>query len=349
MGRSLIRDSVRSMQAYLPPLESRNPKTQTLLDFNERSESLPEGLKEKMLESFRGEELQVYPSYGDLEEQVAGYAKVKLGEVLLTNGSDQAIDLVFRAVCSEGDKVFIPSPSFPIYAQCATIIGCKVHEAHYSHPEGFPYQAAREALAGGIKLIVLPNPNNPTGTSVDLDWIEETLKSFPETAVLIDECYFEYSKKTSCGLIKDYPNLFITRTFSKTFGLAALRIGYLLSKADNISEIRKIRFPYDVNMVAARLLKVALENKAYVDEYVSEVMKESKPLLESSLASKGVKFWKSEGNFLLVEFDNAKNYYQRLERAGILVRPKKNPEGKQCLRITVGSLEQTKQLIKVLF
>lgn len=336
------------MSAYAPPLEGRDASQHLLLDFNERTLPVSESIREALIEFINGDRLQMYPSYGDICEQLSAYCGVNTGQVMITNGSDQGIELIFRSICREGDEVIIPAPSFAMYKQCAGVENVTVIEPLYERESGYPVQQVLGAVTEKTRLIVISNPNNPCGTLVPNEDVLRIAKAAPQAGILVDECYFEYSKATVCEYLEECPNLLITRTFSKTWGLPSLRFGYLLSAAENISSLLNVRGPYDVNQLAIVAARAALEHPQYTEHYVREVMDEAKPLLERFFDEQGVSYWPSAANYLWIFPENIEAIGQALSKDNILVRPKMDAEGNTGLRITVGTLEQTARLIAVL-
>ncbi len=221
-----FREDIKKMKVYNPPLEGRSNGDYLLLDFNERtippSPKVTEALK-KFVDSGR---LQVYPEYSDLEEKIAQYAGVAGSQAIAVNGADQGIDVICRAHLSEGDKVIIPSPGFAMHYQSVELQGAEVLEPSYDAGDGsFPLEETLNLIAEeqGIRLLILCNPNNPLGTAIAIEDVEKILSAAKEKeiAVLHDEAYFEFSGITAKDLLEKYDNLYIIRTFSKTFGLVA--------------------------------------------------------------------------------------------------------------------------------
>ena len=355
----MIKQRIKKMSRYKPPLEGRASKNYLLLDFNERVIAPCFKIKQALKEFINFEKLQVYPEYGDLEIKIAQYAKVSYSQVMATNGGDQGIDIVCRACLDQGDKAIIPFPGFAMHYQSAGIQGAEILEPRYKKNGDFPLKQVLKLLGdkkansirkGGVKLIVLCNPNNPLGASIPIKAVEKILKKAKEKdiAVLHDEAYFEFSGLTAKDLINKYDNLYIIRTFAKAFGLVAIRAGYIISQKKNIQELLKIRGPYDVNMFAKTAILAALKNKKYMEEYVKEVMERSKPKLEQFLKQKGILFYKSAANFLLLRFSNPQKIINGLKSQGILVRLKSAPDGKGAVRVTIGTLRDTAQFIKKL-
>ncbi|HLC16200.1 MAG TPA: histidinol-phosphate transaminase [Thermodesulfovibrionia bacterium] len=344
----MFKPHIREMKEYKPPLEGRTSKEYLLLDFNERTIPVSSKIKRAIIDFVKSDKVQMYPSYGNLTERLAQYAGVQKQQVMITNGSDQGIDIIIRALCREKDEIIIPKPSFAMYWQCAFVENLTIVEPPYTKERGFPTEEVLNAINTKTRLIIIPNPNNPTGTSVSVDDIVNIAQNAPHTALLVDECYFEYTKLTVKDYIEQYKNIFITRTFSKTWGLPSVRLGYILTTQDNIRQLLKVRGPYDMNMFAVTAVHAALDDPSYMQEYVEEILHQSKPVLEKFLLSKGVDFWPSNANFIFTLPQNQETVYKKLEQYDILVRPRNDAQGNSGLRITIGTLKQTERLIKVL-
>lgn len=342
---SIFKSHLYGLPAYKPPLEGRDPHSYVLLDFNERTLPMAEPIRRALIEYIESGRMQMYPAYGDIVERLAKYAGVAPSQLMITNGSDQGIELVFRASCEAGDEVIIPQPNFAMYEQCAKIEGAKIISPFYSKEQGFPVEACVAAITDKTRVICIANPNNPTGVGVARDDIIRIAEAAPATSILVDECYFEYSKLSVVDLVLRYPNIVVTRTFSKTWGMPSLRMGYLIASPDNILALLSVRGPYDVNQLAVVAAQAALSNPQSTDDYVREVMQESKPALEQFLADKSVPYWPSCANYLWVFPADSVGVEKQLADDGILVRPRVDREGRRGLRITLGTTEQTARLI----
>ena len=345
---SVFKSHIGLMGTYKPPLDGRDPQRFTLLDFNERTVPVSELIAQDIADWVLSGRLQMYPSYGDICDLIADYCAVDTEQVMITNGSDQGIDLVFRCCCDAGAEVIVPGPTFPLYLQSAQIENATIHEPQYSVQHGYPLAEVLALINERTRVIVVANPNNPCATSVPRDDIVKLAKAAPQAAILVDECYFEYCRISVVDLVEQYPNILVTRTFSKTWGLPSLRLGYVVSAKQNIVDLLKVRGPYDINQLAIVALRSAFKHKASVDEYIDEVMNKSKPLFEVFLARHKLYFWPSAANFVWVFFDDEVVVQQALLDAGILVRPKADGAGRVGLRITLGTLEQTEKLLAVI-
>lgn len=342
---SIFKPHLDKLSTYKPPLDGRDPERFALLDFNERTIPVSELIARDIAEWVMSGRLQMYPSYGNLEAQIAGDIGVADNSLMITNGSDQGIDLVFRACCREGAEVIVPGPSFPMYLQSASIENASIHEPVYTLEGGYPVDAVLALANENTRVIVVSNPNNPSGTGVSREQIVRLAEGVPAACILVDECYYEYCGLSVCDLVERFPNIVVTRTFSKTWGLPSLRIGYVVAAASNIETLLKVRGPYDVNQVAVVAVRSALKYRSTIDSYIDEVMRVSKPLLEGFLLDKNISFWPSVANFLWVFFEDAGAVELHLRRAGILVRPKADADGRMGLRITLGTQQQTQVLL----
>jgi histidinol-phosphate aminotransferase len=341
---SIIKPHLLSMAAYKPPLEGRNPDAYTLLDFNERTIPVSEPIINALQAYIASGRLQQYPAYGDIVERLANYSGISSDQLMITNGSDQGIDLVFRAVSKLNAEAIIPGPSFAMYTQCAKVEGMSLIEPQYNKDTGYPVDEVIASITDNTAIIVISNPNNPCGTAVKESDILRIVKAAPGAAILVDECYYEYSQQTVAPHLDDLPNIFITRTFSKTWGIPSLRFGYLMASPEYIKALCNVRGPYDINQLAVVAANAALDNPDYTERYVREVMDESKPLLENWLTDNGIDFWSSCANYIWAFPADAESLNTYLAGQGFLVRPK--AYGKQLgLRITVGTLDQTTQLM----
>ena len=345
---SVFKSHITEMNAYKPPLEGRDPHDHLLLDFNERTLPVSPAVKQALIDYIQDDRLQCYPSYGDVTDKIARYNNVDSDQVMITNGSDQGIDLIIRAACREGDEAIIPGPTFAMYHQCARVENLKIIEPAYTREEGFPKQEVLSAINDKTRLIVIASPNNPSGTGTERGDILEIVSAAPNAAVLVDECYFEYNRQTVCDAVEQYPNLLVTRTFSKTWGLPSVRLGYVISCRDNIQALLNVRGPYDINQLAVVAIDAALSNPEYTENYVREVMEASKPMFEAFLDEQGIEYWPSVANFIWTFPDKPVEMEQHLRASGILVRPKADDDGRTGLRVTLGCESHTKRLLETL-
>jgi histidinol-phosphate aminotransferase len=197
------------------------------------------------------------------------------------------------------------------------------------------------------RAVLIANPNNPTGTAIDLDGIRKILRAASQAAVLIDEAYFEFSEITALPWIREYSNLFVSRTFSKAYGMAAMRCGCLFSGIENVSWTKKAQSPYSVNTMAALAARAAIRDQAFVEGYVDEVLA-ARALAYEGLHKLGIKTFPSEANFILFRAgDRAIPIRDALRERGVLVRDR-SYEIPGCVRVTIGTRQQIERFLEEL-
>ncbi len=314
------RQAVQRMAPYSPPTAGRTDKLR--LDLNENTVGCSPKVAEFLETHINEGLLAVYPEYIEAKRELAAHFGVAENEMLLTNGTDEAIQVLINTFVDDGDEVIILQP-------------------HYRDGSlEFPLEELLGAIRPDTRSLLISNPNNPTGTAVNLEGIERILKRAVGAAVLIDEAYFEFFGITALPFVGEYPNLFVSRTFSKVYGMATMRLGCLFSDAKNIAAARKAQSPYSVNMLAALAARVAVRDTNYISSYVAEVLA-ARNLLYAALENLGIPFYRSEGNFVLVCLgDRATEVCDNLRAAGVLVRDR-SYELAGCVRVTIGTREQT--------
>jgi histidinol-phosphate aminotransferase len=334
------------MQPYSPPTAGRSGKLR--LDFNENTVGCSPRVIEAIRQGVGAEGLAVYPEYGDAKDAIARYFQVAAQQFLFTNGTDEAIQVFINTYVDDRQEVVTLQPSYAMYRFYAEVAGAKVTEVPYPQPEmEFPLDAVLNAITPETRAVLLANPNNPTGTAVSLEGIARILRKARTAAVLIDEAYYEFSGITALPEIAQAPNLFVCRTFSKVFGMAAMRLGCLFSHEANIQYLHKAQSPYSVNMLAVMAAQAAVEDTEYVRSYVAEALA-ARELLSIGLERLGIRYVPSSANFVLGRFGaRAIEVRDALRDRGILVRDR-SYEAPGCVRITVGTREQTRQLLAAL-
>lgn len=338
------RPSIVAMDPYRPPSSGREEKTR--LDFNENtvgcSPRIPARLKKT-----KAEDLAVYPEYERALPKFAAYFQVAKDQMTLTNGTDEAIQLVVNTYVNARDTVVILRPTYAMYRFYSQVAGARVVEVDYLPDLSFPEERLLRAVNSRTKAVLVANPNNPTGTLASPAQLKALLEAASNAAVMVDEAYFEFSSQTALPWIKRYSNLFVSRTFSKAFGLAAMRLGCLFSQAGSIEMIRKGQSPYSVNSLAVACGLEAMRDVGFVKKYVSEVLR-AREILCEELDRLGWRYFPSSANFVLVDFGSAAQTMRRaLGEHEILVRDR-SYELPGCVRITAGTMAQTRLLIGVL-
>jgi len=317
------------------------------LDYNENTTGCSVNVVER-IRSLTNDFYSIYPNYQGLSEKVAKYCGVRAEEVLATNGADGALKLVFDCFIDKGDKAIIMDPSFAMFELLLRLCGAQIKKVPYGENYSFPLKQVLKSITQDTKLIVLCSPNNPTGTIISRKDILLILEAAKNSAVLVDEAYYEFLGETVKDEINNFKNLIIVRTFSKAFGLAGLRAGYIVSCKSNIDWLKRAASPFELNSFAKVAIEAALDSKNEAEKYAKTII-ENRGLLESALRNLGVKTYPSGANFVLAKFEDSKRVKDFLFERKILVRDVgKNPLLKNRLRITIGTQEQNTRLINSL-
>ncbi len=245
----------------------------------------------------------------------------------------------------DGDEVLLLKPSYAMYRFYAEVAGASIREVPYRAEKlAFPLEELIETIRPATRAILIANPNNPTGTGTSRAGIERILEQATGAAVLIDEAYFEFCGVTALPLLNDYPNLFVSRTFSKVYGMAAMRLGCLFSQSGNVDFLHKAQSPYSVNTVATLAAHAAIQDKTYIEKYATEVLA-ARELLYVGLEQLGIPYYESKANFVLFEAGaRAIPIRDELRRRGVLVRDR-SYEIPGCVRVTVGTRDQIRRFL----
>jgi histidinol-phosphate aminotransferase len=340
------RRAVQRMAPYSPPTGGRAGKLR--LDFNENTVGCSPRVLRALKKCVSRETLAVYPEYSEVREKLAAFFGVAPGELLFTNGTDEAIQVIINTYVDDNDGVLVLTPSYAMYRFYAEVAGAEVTDVPYRPADlAFPLEELLAAIAPATRAVLIANPNNPTGTALDLAGVRQILEKAPNAAVLIDEAYFEFYGVTALPLMREYPNLFVSRTFSKVYGMAGLRLGCVFSQAENITWLHKAQSPYSVNALAVLCAAEAVEDRAYIESYVKEAL-ESRRLLCRALDRLKIPYFKSEANFVLARFGpRSIEIRDRLRERGVLVRDR-SYEIAGCIRITVGKKAQLRKFLAAL-
>jgi histidinol-phosphate aminotransferase len=338
-------ESVRRVKSYHPPLGGR---TGLRLDFNENTAGCSPRVIER-LRAITADDLSRYPEREPAEKLIAGWLGVAQEQLLLTNGVDEAIHLLCETYLQPGDDTIVVVPTFGMYEVYASATGASVVTVQSGDEFCFPLERVLSRVSEKTRLIAIANPNNPTGAVAAEADLLAIVEHAGDAAVLVDEAYFDFYGRSLMGEVGRRENLFIARTFSKAYGMAGLRIGVLAGAANQLELVRRIASPYNVNAVALACLPAALEDGEYVKSYVQAVLR-GRARLQEELRELGIKYWPSEANFVLAQFGTGREaFISGMRRRGILVRDRNHDPGcAGCVRITVGTDEQTEVLITAL-
>ena len=340
------RPAIRKTAPYSPPTGGRAEKLR--LDFNENTIGCSPKVIEFLAKRLTAGQLAIYPEYAEAIRDLAAFFGVSEDEFTLTNGTDEAIQLLINTFVKAGDEVLLLRPSYAMYRFYSELAGAAVREIDYRAGDlSFPLEEVLAALRPETRAILLANPNNPTGTGADAAVLLRILEAAPGAAVLIDEAYFEFCGVTVLDKIREFSNLFVSRTFSKVYGMAAMRCGCLFSSAANVQWLRKAQSPYSVNMLAAMAARAAVQDRDYVAAYVAEVLA-AREMACQGLCRLGIPFFPSQANFVLFEAgERAIEIRDALRARGVLIRDR-SYEIPGCLRVTIGTRGQIARFLEEL-
>ncbi|MDQ6609616.1 MAG: histidinol-phosphate transaminase [Bacteroidota bacterium] len=340
--KRLIRENIRNLKPYSSARSEFSGSAKVYLDANENSFGSP---LTKWYNRYPD------PLQWEVKKKLAKIKGIAAENMLLGNGSDECIDLLIRAFCNpKEDNIIICPPTYGMYEVYAHINDVPVNEVPLTSDYHLNLEGLEETIDANTKLIFLCSPNNPTGNSLDGKDIEMILNNF-DGLVVVDEAYINYSRQRSfVPELIDYPNLVVMQTFSKAWGLAALRLGMIFASIEIVDVLNKIKPPYNINQATQELVLKALDNLEEVNTMITETVKEREELIkELSTVSFVQKIFPTDANFVLVKMENATEVYNYLKAQGIIVRNRSNVLlCEDSLRITVGTPEQNQQLIAAL-
>jgi len=290
------------------------------------------------------------PNQGKLKDRIGELKKVSSERILLGNGSDEILDLIFRVFMEPGkDNIVISVPTFGMFRVLCGINDIECRTAMLD--QDFQLQNAEiESLVDSkTKAIFICSPNNPTGNLMKKTDILKLLEL--GCLVVVDEAYADFAEAESMiGMIDNYPNLVVTQTFSKALGMAGIRLGMCFAQKEVIDLLKKVKMPYNVNVLTQEVALRELEDISSIEKGI-RALREGRAWLESELTSCKLvnRIFPSDSNFLLIRVDDADLRYKQLIEAGIVVRNRsKEPLCEQCLRVTVGTQKENEKLISTL-
>ena len=361
-----VKPAVRALAPYTLALREAPVK----INQNESPWDLPKAAKRRVLTKALARPWSRYPDFDpkELVEALARFSGWRADGILAGNGSNEMIEALLLVTVGAGTKVVIPEPTFTLYALMTTILGGEAVRVRLSQGGSAASDASRsagtpapvlsydlEALLKARKesqapVTIVCSPNNPTGTSLAPDDVERLCRE-GDGLVVIDEAYHEFAGRTVVPLLDRHPNLVVLRTFSKAMALAGLRVGYLLASPGLVREVDKARLPYNLDFFAQAAAIAALEEKDVLARRVRRLVAERERLLARLGDLPGVRAWRSDANFFLLECLAAdpKAVFAGLLRRGVLVRDVTSyPMLSRCLRVSVGSERENDALLHAL-
>jgi histidinol-phosphate aminotransferase len=337
---SLLRENIKKLVPYSSARDEFKGEAKIFLDANENSYGSPL--------------IKWYNRYPDplqikVKEKLQQIKGIPIENMFLGNGSDECIDVLYRALCNPGkDNVIICPPTYGMYEVSANINDVEVRRARLLDNFQLDLVHLETLVDANTKIIWLCSPNNPTGNSLDREDVEIVLNNFPGL-VVIDEAYINFSRYRSfVQELNEYPNLLVMQTLSKAWGLAALRVGMAFASQEIIEVMNKIKPPYNINQASQELVLKALDEVEQVNEMIRTIVQQREALV-AQLGKMSIvqKIYPSDANFILVKVNDAKGTYNFLLETGIVVRDRSKVElCEGCLRITIGTEEENAALLE---
>ncbi|MBG6236317.1 histidinol-phosphate aminotransferase [Pedobacter sp. CAN_A7] len=339
---NLQRENIKNLHPYSTARDEYKGQASVYLDANENGYGSP-----------LSHNYNRYPDplQLDVKDAISKIKGVPIENTFLGNGSDEAIDLLFRAFCEPGiDNVIVLPPTYGMYQVSAQINNVEIRKVNLLPNFQLDLEGIAEVIDEHTKMIFICSPNNPTGNSIIRTDIETILANF-QGLVVIDEAYINYAKqKTFISELTEYTNLVILQTFSKAWGLAGLRLGMAFAPRPVIDILNKVKPPYNINQATQDLALEALKNVGQVNDWIKQTVQERTLLSEALLELPMVKtVYPSDANFILVKVEDASKTYNALVDQGIIIRDRSKValcEG--CLRITIGTPEENNTLLQFL-
>ena len=339
---SIVRENIRRLDPYSSARAEFAGRAEVWLDANENAAGSP-----------AGGDLNRYPDplQIELKKRVAEMNGVSPSQIFVGNGSDEAIDLLYRTLCEPGrDEVIICPPTYGMYAVSAAINNVAIRQVVLTKDFQLDTQKVLSTVSDKTKLIFICSPNNPTGNSIAPESISIIAENF-HGVVAVDEAYIHFASQRS--MITDIArlrNLVVLQTFSKAWGMAGLRVGLAFADPSMVELLGRVKPPYNVSGIAQRIVLEALSKSDQVGRWIEEGIRQREFVAAQLVALDVVeKVYPSDANFLLVKFREAGTVYRHLLAGGIVVRDRSGQTGCEgCLRITVGTVEQNQRMLEAL-
>lgn len=339
---SLMRENIRKLTPYRSARDDFDKGL--LLDANENSLGSP--IRNSL-------DLHRYPAptQDALRKKIAVWRQVDFENIFLGVGSDEPIDLLMRIFCEPGkDSIIITPPTYGMYKVAAHINNIGIKEVLLTESFHLRPQEILNVTDDKTKILYLCSPNNPTANSLKLTDMVKLVASFPGI-VVVDEAYIDFAKQESMApLVQQYPNLVVLQTFSKSFGLAGIRLGIAISSPEIIRVMLRVKAPYNINKLTADTAMKAFENMPLVKFNIEKIIEEREYVAEQLRQANSVeKVFPTDANFLLFKIRNARQIYEKLAENGIIVRYRGNePHCDDCLRVTIGMPDENVRFLKTI-
>jgi len=343
--------------ASVPDLLSRfkiNEDSILKLDANENVFIEPSWLRERINEAIQSSCVARYPDnlYLDARNSLANYFNIKSEQILLGNGSDDILDVIVHAFLDNSSELITAEPTFSMYEFLTKIVGAKHVSTLLDDNFDVNSEEVLASISDNTKVIILASPNNPTGNHLSPDKLRQIIEG-TDRIVVIDEAYVDFADYNLLNWISNYENLIIMRTFSKSWGLAGLRVGYAVANKELITFLKNVQKPYSLNIIGQAIIPVIINSISYIDETIQKIKNERKWLTQAYQTVDNLKSYPSMTNFFLLrilkENITADKLIEQLIKHNIIIRDRSDqPLLQNCVRITIGTHEMNEYVITTL-
>ena len=336
----LIRPAVKAMKSYSSARDEFESQDKDLVFLDANENPFPNGLNR-----------YPDPQQMQLKNKLAALKGLRPSQILCGNGSDEVLDLIFRAFCEPNeDGIITLTPTYGMYAVLANLNGIQQQCVSLTADFQIDVPAVLNAIRPNSKLLFICSPNNPSGNVMSRTAIKEILKAF-KGLVVIDEAYIDFTDTESwLEDLSEHPNLVVTQTLSKAYGLAGIRLGICYASEEIIAVLNKIKPPYNINSLTQKAAISAISQRENTKQQLKTILDQRTELIKEFKKIAWIeKLYPTDANFILIRVDNANFRYEQLKNKGIIVRNRTREDGcTNCLRITVGTAEENKRLINTL-
>ena len=344
-----LKQFFRADLSELSPYHVEQPDHCVKLDANESPFDLPNEILKEVLKEIGKLRFHRYPdpSSNRLRTAISGMINVDKDLVVVGNGSDELISYILQIFAKFDVRAFFPSPTFSMYRIFAQVFGVPFTEIKL----GSNFELVGETWQSYLdkypkNLVFLAYPNNPTGNLFSEDILHKILLR-SDTILILDEAYFEFSGKSLLSLVHQHPNLIVTRTFSKAYGLAGIRCGYMVAHPDVVSEVNKVRMPYNLNRFSQAVAMLIIKYREILKPYVNSILEERKRVYDRLVAIDWCRPIPTDSNFILFQTSKpADQVFNKVLSHGVLIRNLSRPGLlENCLRVTIGTAEENDQFL----
>ena len=336
----LVRPAVKAMKSYSSARDEFESQDKDLVFLDANENPFPNGLNR-----------YPDPQQMQLKNKLAALKGLRPSQILCGNGSDEVLDLIFRAFCEPNeDGIITLTPTYGMYAVLANLNGIQQQCVSLTADFQVDVPAVLNAIRPNSKLLFICSPNNPSGNVMSRTAIKEILKAF-KGLVVIDEAYIDFTDTESwLEDLSEHPNLVVTQTLSKAYGLAGIRLGICYASEEIIAVLNKIKPPYNINSLTQKAALTAISQQENTKQQLKTILDQRTELIKEFKKIAWIeKLYPTDANFILIRVDNANLRYEQLKNKGIIVRNRTREDGcTNCLRITVGTAEENKRLINTL-